>query len=310
MRNYGIDFFKENFPDSTLLGNHEAIFNFIKNNENIDSKCLDWVSINNKNKESYLNNSKANVIICDRQIKIPTDVLKHKLIVKVDDPRLVFSKVFEQICSIHKAIKVSNSAIIHPEAIIGKKVNIGHNVVIGKSIIADGCQIMSNSVILDNVSIDKNSNIGYNCTIGGLGFGFTKDKYGKYFRFPHLSGVKIGKNVEIGSNTCIDQGALTDTIVSDGVKIDNLVQIAHNVEIGKDTLIMAKVMISGSTKIGKNCWIGPSSVITNSVSIGAKSYISIGSVVANNIKPGSRVSGNFAINHNKFLINHAKSIND
>ena len=97
MKNYGLDFFRKNFPDSTLVGNEKATFNTINNNTKIDSNCLDWVSINNKNKIKYLNKSKAQVIICDREIEISINILKNKLIVKVDDPRLIFSKVFEKI---------------------------------------------------------------------------------------------------------------------------------------------------------------------------------------------------------------------
>ena len=135
--------------------------------------------------------------------------------------------------------------------------------------------------------------------IGAAGFGFVRDQSGVPHQFPQLGKVIIEDNVEIGANTCVDRGALDDTIIHKGVKIDNLVQIAHNVEIGEYTYVIANTVISGSVKIGKKCWIAPSQ-ITNKVTIGNYVTVGFGSVVINSIPDNTVVMGDPAIPLDKY----------
>ena len=138
----------------------------------------------------------------------------------------------------------------------------------------------------------KNIFIGENCSIGNDGFGVEKDDDGSWVKFPHYGNVILEDNVEISNNVCIDRGVLGDTIIRKGVKIDNLVHIAHNVIIDEHSCIVANAMIAGSVKIGKNCWIGPSSSIRNGVTVGNNVLVGIGSNVVKDIPDNVIVAGN------------------
>lgn len=138
----------------------------------------------------------------------------------------------------------------------------------------------------------KNVQIGDNCSIGNDGFQYIKDVDGGLIKFPHFGNVILEDDVEIANNTCIDRGALSNTIIRKGVKIDNLVHIAHNVEIGENTQVIALSMIAGSVKIGKDCWISPSSCIKNQLTIGDNVLIGMGAVVISDVESDSVMVGN------------------
>ena len=124
------------------------------------------------------------------------------------------------------------------------------------------------------------------------GFQYIKDADGGLIKFPHFGNVILEDDVEIANNTCIDRGALSNTIIRKGVKIDNLVHIAHNVEIGENTQVIALSMIAGSVKIGKDCWISPSSCIKNQLTIGDNVLIGMGAVVISDVESDSIMVGN------------------
>ena len=138
----------------------------------------------------------------------------------------------------------------------------------------------------------KNVIIGENCSIGNDGFQYIENPEGRLVKFPHFGNVIIEDDVEIGNNTCIDRGALSNTIIRKGVKIDNLVHIAHNVDIGENTMVVAQSMVAGSVKIGKNCWISPSSCIKNKIIIGDNVLIGMGAVVIRDVESNSVMIGN------------------
>jgi UDP-2-acetamido-3-amino-2,3-dideoxy-glucuronate N-acetyltransferase len=142
------------------------------------------------------------------------------------------------------------------------------------------------------IEIGKNCIICETAKLGNDGFGFEPDENGKMVFFPHFKGVKIGDDVRIGSYVCIDRGNLKDTIIGDGVKIDNLVHVAHNVEIGKNTLVVAGSVICGSVKIGESCFIGANSTIRQHLKIGNNVTIGMGSVVTKDIPDGETWAGN------------------
>ena len=219
----------------------------------------------------------------------------------------------------------SNTQISH-NTILGKNIQINSNVVINENCsISDNCIIYDNTVIGPNVSIDKNTiimsncvirdaNIGNNCLIqsgtiiGDKGFGFTpKSK----IEVRHIGNVLIGNNVEIGSNTTIDKSALNSTEIKDNVRIDNLVQIAHGVIIGKNTIIAAQSGISGSTKIGENCLLGGQVGIAGHLIIGNNVTIAAKSGVTKNIKDNSIIAGFPAIDiklWRKNIVNQYKKL--
>ena len=160
-----------------------------------------------------------------------------------------------------------------------------------------------------NIEIGGDCKICETAKLGNDGFGYEPDENGNLVFFPHFMGVKIGKNVKIGSYVCIDRGNLKDTVISDGVKIDNLVHVAHNVMIGKNTLVVAGVVICGSVEIGENCFIGAKSVIREHIKIGNNVTIGMGSVVTKNIPDGEVWAGNPAKKMEKLnYFKHSSSI--
>ncbi|HNQ12371.1 MAG TPA: UDP-3-O-(3-hydroxymyristoyl)glucosamine N-acyltransferase [Bacteroidia bacterium] len=202
---------------------------------------------------------------------------------------------------------LSKTEDIHASAVIEKGAKIGLNVVIGAhtfissdSEVGDHCMIGANTVI-KNATIANRVMIGSNNTIGENGFGYTKDAKGESELFPHYGRVVIEDDVHIGNNTCIDRGSLSDTHIMKGVKIDNLVHIAHNVVIGQNSFIIACSMIAGSVVIGENCWVAPSSSIRNALNIGKNATIGIASTVVKNVEAGTIVLGNPAMKMDDFV---------
>lgn len=157
--------------------------------------------------------------------------------------------------------------------------------------------IQDREVLPPKIIIGENSQICSTSILGNEGFGFEPDENGDLVFFPHFGNVIIGNNVRIGSHTCIDRGNMHDTIIEDNVKIDNLVHIAHNVNIDKNTMVVAGAVICGSVKIGKNCFIGANSTIREHLTIGNNVVIGMGSVVTKNIPDNEIWAGNPA----KFL---------
>jgi UDP-3-O-[3-hydroxymyristoyl] glucosamine N-acyltransferase len=197
---------------------------------------------------------------------------------------------------------INNQSQVSSLAIIGDSVSIGAFTVIEDNVkIGDDCVIGPNTIIKSDTVIGNNVIIGSNNVIGGVGFGYVKDEEtNEYDQFPHLGKTIIEDNVHIGNNTCIDRGSLKDTIIRSGVKIDNLVHISHNVEIGKNSLIIACTMIAGSVTIGENSWLAPSSSIRNSVSIGKNVTVGLASTVTKNIDEDKTIVGSPGMPLNDF----------
>ncbi len=148
------------------------------------------------------------------------------------------------------------------------------------------------TAVISNAKIGKNVIIGAGTVIGGEGFGYMPDEDGVLVQFPHIGGVIIEDDVEIGANVCIDRGALGDTIIGEGTKIDNLVHIAHNVKIGKNCQIICLVGIGGSAEIGDNSFVGISASIRNQIKIGKNVVIGMGAVVVKDVPDNTTVIGN------------------
>ncbi len=196
-----------------------------------------------------------------------------------------------------KNSKIDKTAIVHPSAVIGDHVTIGANTKIEANVtIAQGCQIGSNCLIEANVSV-SHSIIGDHVVlyagarIGQRGFGYTIDPVNGHMRVPQLGRVLIEDHAEIGANACVDRGAGPDTIIHTGAKIDNLVQIAHNVEIGAHSFIAGQAGIAGSTKIGMAAMIGGQAGITGHLNIGDQVFISAQSGVFRDIESKEKVMG-------------------
>lgn len=157
--------------------------------------------------------------------------------------------------------------------------------------LGDGVSVGPNTCVASS-RIASGVSIGPNCVIGGRGFGFIPAIGGGWCRVPHFGRVEIGRGVEIGGCVCIDRGTLGATVIGEGVKIDNLVHVAHNVNIGAHSLIIANAVLGGSVSLGERCWIAPSASILNQVAIGDGSVVGLGAVVIRDVAPGTTVAGN------------------
>ncbi|PRR75110.1 UDP-3-O-(3-hydroxymyristoyl)glucosamine N-acyltransferase [Clostridium thermopalmarium] len=226
--------------------------------------------------------------------------LDHNCLLYVDRPRKEYAKILDFIIK-GQSNKIQRYTYMDGYC-IGEDVIIGENTIIEPySFIDHGVTIGSNCIIKSGARIRQNVSIGNNCiikensVIGTDGFGVERDEDGTTYKIPHLGGVNIGNNVEVGALTCICQGTVEPTIIKDYVKIDDNVFIAHNCNIEKGTYIIANSEVSGSVSIGKNCWISPNSCIRDGLIIGDNSLIGIGAVVVKDIESNSVVAGNPAI---------------
>ncbi|AFN75114.1 UDP-3-O-(3-hydroxymyristoyl) glucosamine N-acyltransferase [Melioribacter roseus P3M-2] len=247
--------------------------------------------------EKYLETTKASAVIISPKFKKSRSDLSY---IEIDNPNVAIQKIISTFLKPEIHVQgVDPSASVDNTAILGKNVTLGKNVVI-----SSGCKIGDNSVILHNTVVMENSTVGNNCLIypnvtirentsvgnnviihsnsciGSDGFGYVMNQKHEYEKVPQIGNVVIEDDVEIGSNVSIDRAAIGSTLIRRGVKIDNLVQIAHNVQIGEHTAIAAQAGISGSAKIGKHCMIAGQSgfvghiEITDGVIIGAQSGVS------------------------------------
>lgn len=247
--------------------------------ERVNETTLDWIKPKDPSKQTIVEKSLARVILVDEEIK----PVQGKVLIVVKHPKMALAKVGNQFFVEKPEIGIHPTAIIHEEAIIGNKVSIGAYCVIGRATIGDGCVIDSHVRIYDDVVLGKNCDIKAGAVIGGAGFGFERDENGNKFRFPQIGSVRIGDDVEIGSQTCIDRGALSDTIIGDHTKINNLCHIAHNNKIGKNVTITGCVNLSGGNIIEDNVWIAPNASLVGYVHIGENATVGMGAVVVKDV---------------------------
>lgn len=280
-------------PDELIYGDIDRFFTNVADKDNVKDDTLDWIHSSNREPKKYLDNSKASIIIVPKKLQSFSDSFPpNKTIILANDPILLFSRIARDLFVKMPEPGIHNSAYIHPDAIIGQNVHIGAFCYIGKCSIGENTIILNNVTIEDEVAIGKNVYIKNGARIGQTGFGFVKNEYGKYEKFPQIGKVIIEDNVEIGANTCIDRGALSDTIIGSNTKVNSLCHIAHNVEIGNSVIITAQVNVSGSTIIGNNVWISPNSTLIGHQKIGDGVLIGAGSVVLGDIPSNEVWVGN------------------
>ncbi len=306
--------------DGKVIGNENKSFTFFSSikEHNIPSDSLSYIT--DKKYYKVLENTLASIVIIPfEEDENLLNLLKNSkaTLVMVKNPVFVFVSILRdwQESNKIKRVGISKTSIIADDVILGKDIYIGENVVIEKgAIIGDGSEIYSNTFIGENVKIGKNNLIYSNVsimkdveikdnviihsgvTIGSDGFGFLFNKT-FHMKVPQIGSVKIGNDVEIGANTTIDRSTLGNTIIGDGTKIDNLVQIAHNVEIGKHCIICSQVGIAGSTIIGDYVTLAGQAGITGHISIGNAAIVAAQAGVTKSVKPNEIVSGYPAMAH-------------
>ena len=261
--------------NTEVVGNSDCHIDNLSTIDNASEGSITFLT--NQKYLHSLDNCMASAIVVSKEFKEDNRFN----FLKSEDPYLTYAKLSK----IFKYEEESLSPSIHESAVISELSSIGNNVHIGPNVfIGPNCSIKDNVFIHANCSIVKNVSISSNCLIhpgcvlGSDGFGFAPSQNG-YVKIEQLGGLKIGKNVEIGANCSIDRGALDDTEIKDGVILDNLIHIAHNVILGEDSAIAASCAIAGSTKIGKNFRMGGLSgvlghlEICDDVSVGAHTLI-------------------------------------
>ncbi len=254
--------------------------------------------------EKYFQSTRASAILVKPGFKKSRTDISY---IEVNDPNKAFSKVIINFFSPEFSLTgIDSTAFVHPSASLGKNAALGRNVVISAGCkIGDNVKIFHNTVLLESVEIGddtilfQNVSIREKCKIGNRviihpgtvvgsdGFGYFPDENGKYMKIPQIGIVIVEDDVELGSNVSVDRAALGATIIKRGTKIDNLVQIGHNVAIGEDTVISAQSGVSGSTKIGAHCILGGQAGLTGHIEIGDNVSIGAQSGVSKSItKPG------------------------
>jgi len=200
--------------------------------------------------------------------------------------------------------RVSAEASVGPLAYIGPNAVVGARTVIGSHVVLEhGAQVGSDCLLHARVVVGAGCSVGNRCilhsgvVIGADGFGFASHA-GEWIKIEQLGSVRIGHCVELGANTCVDRGALDDTVIEDGVKIDNLVQIGHNVRIGAHTAMAGCVGVAGSAVIGKHCTVGGGAVVLGHLSLADNVHISAASVVMRSIRRAGHYSGVFPLDDN------------
>jgi len=285
--------------EGTVDGDPNVSVNQLAKIEEAASGSLSFLA--NPKYEQFLYTTNASVVIINKDLILNEPVLT--TLVRVENAYSAFTILLEK----YNTIKMNKTGIespsfIHPTAKIGKKAYIGAFAYIGPNVtIGDNCKIFPNTYIADDVIIGDyvtlyagvkiyfDCHIGNNviihsgAVIGGDGFGFAPKPDGTYTKVSQIGNVILEDDVEVGANTTIDRATLGSTIIRKGVKLDNLIQIAHNVEIGADTVVAAQTGISGSAKIGENCIIGGQVGIVGHITIAKGSQIQAKSGISRSI---------------------------
>jgi UDP-3-O-[3-hydroxymyristoyl] glucosamine N-acyltransferase len=302
--------------EGEVIGNPDAVvFKLAKIEEGTEGSLT---FLANPKYINFIYTTQATITIVNNDF-VPENELSTTLI-KVEDAYQSFSKILEY----YNQVKLMKSGIEQPSVIsenvtygeqlylgsfsyVGKNVTIGNNVKIYPNcFIGDNVSIGDNCIFFAGVKIYSETEIGNNCNfhsgsvVGSDGFGFAPTDDGTYSKIPQIGNVIIEDDVEIGANTTIDRATLGITLIRKGVKLDNHIQIAHNVEIGENTVIAAQTGIAGSTKIGSNCLIGGQVGIAGHLTIGNNVRVQAQSGIGKNIPDGEIIQGSPAFNYSDF----------
>ena len=297
-------------------GNPKAEIFELAKIENAKKGSLTFLS--NPKYKPYIYKTKASAIIVNKNLVLE-DNLKSTLI-RVNNPYESFSTLLDYYkkvtvertgvsssAEIHESVKIESNCYIGSMTLIekgsevSKNVKIFPHVYIGPNVtIGEGAVIFAGAKIMEDTVIGKNCVIHSGAVIGSDGFGFAPQENGAYKKIPHTGRVILGENVDVGANSTIDKATLGDTLIGDGVKLDNQIQIAHNVEIGSNTVIAGQTGIAGSAKIGRNCVIGGQVGIVGHITIGDNVKVQGQSGIISNVENNAVVQGTPAFSYNSY----------
>ena len=302
--------------EGEVQGNPEVEVNTLSKIEEGKKGSLTFLA--NPKYNSFLYTTKASVVIVNKDLILEKEV--KTTLIRVNNAYKAFTTLLEY----YNNIKLHKSGIEEPHyidssskygddiyigafAYISKNVQIGNNVKIYPNVfIGENVKIGDDTTIFSGAKIYSESEIGKKCTIhsgvviGSDGFGFVPNDKGEYNKVPQIGNVIIEDNVDIGSGTTIDRATLGSTFIRKGVKLDNQIQIAHNVDVGQNTVIAAQSGVAGSTKIGKNCRIGGQVGIVGHITIGDNVKIQAQSGIGRSIKDNEAVQGSPALPYSDY----------
>ncbi len=275
-------------------GNENAKINTFAKIEEGKEGAISFLS--NPKYTSYIYETKSSVVLVNNDLQLERPV--SCTLIRVDNAYECVAKLMQAYAQMQpKKTGIDSLAFVAKSAKIGKDVYIAPFACIGENVtIGDGCAIYPHVVIYDGCQIGNNVTIHAGSVIGADGFGFAPNTEG-YEKIPQLGIVVIEDNVEIGANTCVDRSTMGQTIIHKGVKLDNLIQVAHNCEIGENTVMSAQVGMAGSTKIGAWCMVGGQAGFSGHIKIADKTFVGAQSGVISNTKgDGEQLIGAPAVN--------------
>jgi UDP-3-O-[3-hydroxymyristoyl] glucosamine N-acyltransferase len=308
-------FLADQFPAARLLGDPELPIDGLAPLETASGSSLAFLS--HPKYAPKLPQTKAACVVVGPSAE--SAAVRRGACIVVDDPYFYFARltqVWRQYHSPDQVAAIHPSALIDPSAILATGVSVGAFACIGPgAVVAEGVRIKEHCVIGQHAAVGAGSRlsarvtlgdgclIGERCiihsgvVIGADGFGFAPHD-GRWEKIEQLGNVRIGNDVEIGANTCIDRGALQDTIIEDGVKLDNLIQIGHNARIGAHSALAGCVGVAGSANIGAHCTIGGGAIVLGHLTLADDVHISAASVVTRSILKAGNYTGLFPIDDN------------
>ena len=254
----------------------------------VNETSLDWINPSKSNKQVIAKTSKARVLLADTDLA----PIEGKTMIIVKHPKVALAEIGNHFFVEKITWGIHSTAIVHPDARIGRNCQIGPYCVIGKAIIGDNCIIDSYVRIYDDVVMGHDCVIKSGAVLGGPGFGYERDENGNMFRFPQIGQLILGDYVDVGSNTTIDRGSLSDTVVGHHTKISSNCLIAHNNRIGCNVTITGSAMLSGSNIIDDNVWIAPNASVKGWVHIGEGALVGMAAVVLKDIPAHETWVGN------------------
>jgi len=302
--------------EGTIVGNPNAEVSKLSKIEEGTEGSLTFLA--NPKYKPYISSTKASITIVNSDFE--SDAQLTTTLIKVEDAYKAFTKLLEY----YNQIKLNKSGIEQPSFVsheaslgdncyVGAFAYIGDNTTIGTNVkiypnayIGENVTIGDNTIVFSGAKVYAECVIGNDCVInsgaiiGADGFGFAPNENGEYSKVPQIGNVILEDYVDIGAGTTIDRATLGSTIIRSGVKLDNQIQIAHNVEIGKNTVIAAQTGIAGSTKIGENCQIGGQVGIVGHISIGNNVKIQAQSGIGRNIKDNEVLQGSPALGYGDY----------
>lgn len=308
------------FLKGELVGNPDVEVNNVSKIEDGQPGTLAFLA--NPKYEKYIYETKASILLVNKDF-IPEKKIKTTLI-KVDNAYESFASLLDlyqqgkpqktgirSLSSIHESATIGENVYVGEYSVIEQGAKIGNKVKIYPQVyVGDGVEIGEGSILYPGVKVYEGSIIGKHCVfhsgtiIGADGFGFAPSANNDYKKIPQIGIVIIEDHVEIGANCCVDRATMGATVIHKGVKLDNLIQIAHNVEVGENTVMAAQAGVAGSAKIGKNNMLGGQVAVNGHITMGDNVKIGAQSGIISDVKDGEILQGSSAIPYRNFWKSH------